>query len=125
MAEFYYRGKTVEELKKLNDEDLKKIVNADLRRVLRRGFSPEEKKLIAKLRKNPKEAKTHSREMFIMPEFVGKTVKVYNGKEFISLEVKPEMVFHRLGEFILTTKQVRHGTPGMRATRSSEFVPIK
>lgn len=109
-------------------EELVKLVNADARRVMKRGFSPQEKILLEKIEKRSKSKKaikTHVREMLILPNFVGLTIGVHNGKEFVQVEIKPNMVFHRLGEYSLTTKQVRHGSPGLRATRSSGFVPIK
>jgi small subunit ribosomal protein S19 len=56
---------------------------------------------------------------------VGLKFAVHNGKEFLVVEVKPEMIGHRLGEFALTRKRVIHGTPGIGATRSSMYVPLK
>jgi ribosomal protein S19 len=38
---------------------------------------------------------------------------------------QPEMVGHYLGEFSITYKQVRHGRPGIGATHSSRFIPLK
>ncbi|MCL4391547.1 MAG: 30S ribosomal protein S19 [Candidatus Parvarchaeota archaeon] len=128
MEEYKFRGKTIDELSKLSNEELAKIANADFRRVVKRGFSPEEKIFLANMKKKAAKSKairTHMREMFILPQFVGLTIQVHNGKEFVPIEIKPSMVFHRLGEFALTTKQVKHGSPGMKATRSSGFVPIK
>lgn len=128
METYLFRGKTIEQLKAMSREDLIKLVNADARRIFKRGFSPEEKTLLEKIEKkskNKKSIKTHVREMLILPNFVGLTIGVHNGKEFVPVEIKPNMVFHRLGEYALTTKQVKHGSPGLRATRSSGFVPIK
>ena len=128
MEEYKFRGKSVDELKKMTIEELAKLANADFRRVAKRGFSQEEKEFLSNMKRKSvksKAIKTHMREMFILPEFVGQTIHVHNGKEFVPLEIKPSMVFHRLGEFALTTKQVKHGSPGMKATRSSGFVPIK
>ena len=128
MEEYKFRGKSVDELKKMTIEELAKLANADFRRVAKRGFSQEEKEFLLNMKRKSvksKAIKTHMREMFILPEFVGQTIHVHNGKEFVPLEIKPSMVFHRLGEFALTTKQVKHGSPGMKATRSSGFVPIK
>ena len=128
MEEYKFRGKSIDDLKKMSNEELMKIANADFRRAIKRGFSPEDKTFLINLKKKvakSKTIKTHMREMFILPDFVGLTVHVYNGKEFVPIEIKPSMVFHRLGEFALTTKQVKHGSPGMKATRSSGFVPIK
>ncbi len=69
--------------------------------------------------------KTHVRDMVILPEMVGVTVLVHNGKEFIPVEIKPEMIGHYLGEFAISNKPVKHGTPGIGASRSSMYVPLK
>jgi small subunit ribosomal protein S19 len=69
--------------------------------------------------------KTHARDMIILPEMVGITVLVHNGKEFGAVDVAPEMVGHYLGEFAITNKPVKHGTPGIGASRSSMYVPLK
>jgi len=50
---------------------------------------------------------------------------IHNGKEFVSLDIKPEMLGHYVGEFIITNKKVLHGTPGIGASRSSMYVPLK
>ncbi|MCL5016162.1 MAG: 30S ribosomal protein S19 [Patescibacteria group bacterium] len=53
--------------------------------------------------------KTWSRSSEISPEMIGFTFGVHNGKDFISVLVTEEMVGHRLGEFSLTRKFVKHG----------------
>ena len=53
--------------------------------------------------------KTWARASQIAPEMVGFTFGVHNGREHISVFVTEEMVGHRLGEFSLTRKFVRHG----------------
>lgn len=53
--------------------------------------------------------KTWSRDCTIVPEMVGFTFGVHNGKDFIPVTVTEEMVGHKLGEFAPTTKFVRHG----------------
>lgn len=53
--------------------------------------------------------KTWSRAATITPEMVGFTFGVHNGREFIQVKAKEEMVGHRLGEFAQTTKFFRHG----------------
>jgi len=122
--EFRFKGKTLEELKKMSLEDLGKLYPSSFRRHLRRGFTHEEKKLLEKLRKKGI-AKTHAREMFILPEMVGKVVMVHNGKEFVKVEIQPEMLAHRLGEFVFTRKRLQHGTPGIGATKSSAHLSLK
>ena len=90
--------------------------------------------LIKKLRKAKKEqkplekpavVKTHLRNMIVMPEMIGSVIGIYNGKTFNQIEVKPEMVGHYLGEFSISYKPVRHGRPGIGATNSSRFIPLK
>lgn len=53
--------------------------------------------------------KTWSRGSEIAPEMVGYIFGVHNGKNFIEVLIKEEMVGHRLGEFSQTRKFVRHG----------------
>ena len=63
-------------------------------------------KKIQKLNENNKKevVKTWSRRSTIFPEFVGHTIAVHNGKEFIPVYVTEDMVGHKLGEFALTRK---------------------
>jgi len=69
--------------------------------------------------------KTHIRDMVILPEMVGLTLVVHNGKDFVPVEINSEMLGHYLGEFAVTNKPVRHGVPGIGASRSSMYVPLK
>jgi len=73
----------------------------------------------------PETVKTHLRDMIIVPEMIGSVVGVYNGKTFNSVEIKPEMTGFYLGEFSITYKPVKHGRPGIGATHSSRFIPLK
>lgn len=67
-------------------------------------------KKISKARPGDKTViKTWSRSSQISPEMVGYTFGVHNGRDFIPVKVTEEMVGHRLGEFALTRKFVRHG----------------
>lgn len=75
--------------------------------------------------KDAKPIKTHCRDMVILPEMVGLNLLVHSGKEFTAVDVKPEMIGHYLGEFVITNKKVVHGTPGIGASRSSMYVPLK
>ena len=52
--------------------------------------------------------KTWSRRSTIFPDFVGHTIAVHNGKEFIPVYITEEMVGHKLGEFALTRKAGGH-----------------
>ncbi|PKL58124.1 MAG: 30S ribosomal protein S19, partial [Methanomicrobiales archaeon HGW-Methanomicrobiales-5] len=95
------------------------------RRKIVRGFSRGEETLLAKVRSGDEKVRTHLREMLVMPEMIGKTIEIYNGKEFTKVEFQPESVFHYLGEFALTRKRVSHGSAGIGATRGSKYVPLK
>lgn len=67
-------------------------------------------KKISKLKVGDKTViKTWARASTIAPEMVGFTFGVHNGKTFIEVLVKEEMVGHRFGEFALTRKFVKHG----------------
>ena len=63
--------------------------------------------------------------MIILPEMIGKTIEVHNGKDFLAVELQPEAVFHYLGEFALTRRRITHGSAGIGATRSSKYMPLK
>lgn len=54
--------------------------------------------------------KTWSRRSMILPDFVGHTINVHDGKSFISVFISENMVGHRLGEFAKTRIFRRHGT---------------
>uniref|UniRef100_A0A7N8Y9Z3 40S ribosomal protein S15 n=1 Tax=Mastacembelus armatus TaxID=205130 RepID=A0A7N8Y9Z3_9TELE len=115
-------------------EQLMQLYCARQRRRLNRGLRRKQQSLLKRLRKAKKEAppmekpevvKTHLRDMIILPEMVGSMVGVYNGKTFNQVEIKPEMCGHYLGEFSITYKPVKHGRPGIGATHSSRFIPLK
>lgn len=110
------------------------IVHARARRRFQRGLKRRPMGLIKKLRKAKKEAppdekpetvKTHLRNMIVVPEMIGSIIGIYNGKVFNQVEIRPEMVGHYLGEFSLTYKPTKHGRPGIGATHSSRFIPLK
>lgn len=56
-----------------------------------------------------KPIKTWSRRSVILPDFVGHTFSVHNGKTFISVYITENMIGHRLGEFALTRQFKQHG----------------
>ena len=131
--EFRYRGYTLEELQKMPMDEFIKLLPARQRRSLLRGLTEAQRILLEKVRRAKKAMregkkvviKTHVRDMIILPEMVGLTIHVYNGKEFVPVEIKPEMIGHYLGEFAITCKPVKHGAPGIGASRSSMYVPLK
>ncbi len=127
--EFRYRGRTLEELNSMSTEALLQLLPSRARRSLNRGVSDEKRKLLedARAAKEGKkgEIKTHARDMIVLPTMVGLKIDVHNGKEFVPLEVKAEMIGRYLGEYVITNKKVVHGTPGIGSSRSSLYVPLK
>ncbi|CAG0922905.1 unnamed protein product [Notodromas monacha] len=131
---FTYRGVDLDQLLDMSMEQVMELLPCRARRKLSRGLKRKPLALMKKLRKAKKEApplekpevvKTHLRNMIILPEMVGSVVGVYNGKTFNQVEIKPEMIGHYLGEFSITYKPVKHGRPGIGATHSSRFIPLK
>ena len=121
-----YKGKTLDELKKMSLEEFSKLLTSRERRSLMRGLTDRQKKLLEDIRKDPtKFHRTHERDMVILPEMVGVKLGVYNGKEYKTLEINFEMIGHRLGEFVLTRGRVMHSAPGAGATRGSRHIPLK
>jgi small subunit ribosomal protein S19 len=131
--EFTYRGQTAEQLLQISMDDFIKLLPARQRRALLRVPPTEQRKLREKIRKARKEAaqgrsitiRTHCRETVILPEMIGLTINVHDGKEFQPVEITAEKLGHRLGEFASTNKKVSHGQPGIGASRSSMYVPLK
>jgi len=123
---FQYRGRTVEELKAMSMDEFIALLPSRMRRSLRRGLSNEQRIILERLRQNnEKPIKTHSRDMVVLPEMIGKSLFVHSGNEFIEVRVNEKMVGHYLGEFVITNKPVRHGKPGIGASRSSMYIPLK
>jgi len=131
--EFMYRGHTLEQLQKLSMDEFICLLPSRHRRSLQRGLKTEQRILLENVRA-AKQAlnkgqsvivKTHARNMVILPEMVGVTILLHNGKEFIPVEITPQMIGHYLGEYAITNKPVKHGQPGIGASRSSMYVPLK
>lgn len=128
-----YRGYTLDQLQSMSMDEFINLLPSRQRRSLHRGLTLEQRTLLEKMRKvkeimrkgKSEIVKTHVRDMIILPEMVGLTFLVHNGKEFVPVEIKPEMIGHYLGEFAITNKPVKHGTPGIGASRSSMYVPLK
>ncbi len=124
-GEYTYRGRTVEELRSLSLEDFAQLLPARERRTIKRGFTEGRKNVMQQLKDGKDGVRTHHRDIIILPEMVGRQIEVYNGKTFVKVEVQPEMIGHRFGEFAPTRPKVTHGSAGVGATRSSRFVPLK
>ncbi|MCD6464620.1 30S ribosomal protein S19 [Candidatus Woesearchaeota archaeon] len=122
--EFLFWGYTLQQLKEMDLNQVAELLDSRARRKLKRGLTHVEKKLLEKLEKKDN-VKTHARAMVVLPSMVGKTVRVYNGKEFVPITIMPEMIGHRLGEFAMTRKRVQHSAPGVGATRSTKHISVK
>ena len=129
VKEFTYRGLTQKELENLPLEDVIKLFPTRVRRSLTRGINDNKRKLIEEIKKSKSEKnitiKTHLRDLIILPYMVGVTVNVFSGKEFIPVTITSEMIGHYVGEYVITNKRVTHGAPGVGASRSSLYVPLK
>ena len=130
VKKFEYRGMPLTELEGLSLENLFKLFNSRQRRSLTRGITDGKRKLIeeikaAKAGKSKNAIKTHVRDLIVLPYMVGVTVNVFSGKEFRPVTIVPEMIGHYLGEYVITNKRVTHGAPGVGASRSSLYVPLK
>ena len=128
VKEFTYHGLSKEELSNIPNEKLLKLFSARARRTLTRGtMSDDKKKLMEEMKdkKNKNPIKTHLRDVIILPYMIGTTVHVFSGKEFVPVTITVQMVGHYLGEYVITNKRVNHGAPGVGASRSSLYVPLK
>ena len=130
--EFNYRGHNFASLTSMSMDEFINLLPSRQRRSLQRGLTPEQRILLEKLREAKESQKiketgikTHVRDLIVLPEMVGAKISVHNGKEFVAIDIRPEMIGHYLGEFAITNKPVRHGTPGIGASRSSMYVPLK
>ena len=127
VKEFTYHGLSKEELANITNEKLFKLFTARARRSFTRGINDDKRKLMEEMKdennKNP--IKTHLRDVIILPYMIGKTVQVFSGKEFVPIIITIQMVGHYLGEYVITNKRVNHGAPGVGASRSSLYVPLK
>ena len=126
--EFSYRGHSLDSLLGMSMDEFISLLPSRQRRSLQRGLTPEQRILLEKIREAKGKGvniKTHVRDLIILPEMAGLKIMIHNGKEFVGVDIKPEMIGHYLGEFAITNKPVRHGTPGIGASRSSMYVPLK
>ena len=131
---YTYRGNDIGKLLNMNMDELSQQLRSRQRRRLRRKMGAKYGRFIKKLLdiknetapgEKPAAVKTHLRNCIVLPSMVQSIVNIHNGKGYNSIEVKPEMIGYYLGEFAMTYKRVSHGRPGVGATHSSKFVPIK
>ena len=119
--EFTYRGKTIEELRKLDIREFAKFARSRNKRSVLRNFNEIEKfvnRSKIKLAKN-KQIKTHDRYMVVVPAMVGMKIGIYDGQNFVFIEIVGEMLGHRLGEFAPTRRRTKHGKAGVGSTKGT------
>ena len=120
--EFTYRGKTLDELKALDVREFARYLKAGQRRSVLSQFQDIEK-FVSRTKKKilkDKKLRTHKRDLIIVPGMVGLKIQIYDGHNFIPIEITGDMLGHRLGEFAPTRKRVSHGTAGIGATKGSK-----
>ena len=121
--EFKYKGKTLEELKTLDIREFAELLKSRLRRTALRQFQEIEnfvKRAKNKLEKGKKTVKTHKRHLMIVPELIGMRLQIYNGREFIPVDVIEDMLGHKFGEFALTRARIKHTKGGVGATKGTK-----
>jgi len=131
---FSYRGNDLKKLIDMNMDEMSQQLRSRQRRKLRRKMGSKYARFINKLLEakkhtasgeKPVAVKTHLRDCIVLPSMVQSVINIHKGNGYSNVEVKPEMIGYYLGEFAITYKRVSHGKPGVGATHSSKFVPIK
>lgn len=119
--QFTFRGKTLEELQALDVREFAKLAPARARRTILRNFHNIEN-FVSRAKKRQEKnrpIRTHTRDLVIVPAMVGMRIFIYNGQQFQSVDVMPEMLGHFFGEFSLTRARIKHGSAGVGATKGS------
>ena len=131
---YSYRGNDLNKLIAMNMDEMSQQLRSRQRRKLRRKMGTKYARFINKLLEakkhtgtgeKPAAVKTHLRDCIVLPSMVQSVINIHKGNGYSNIEVKPEMIGYYLGEFAITYKRVSHGKPGVGATHSSKFVPIK
>lgn len=120
--QFTYKGKTLEELKNLDVREFAKVLRSRQRRTILRNFHKIEqfiRRSKEKLSKN-KKIKTHQRDLVVVPELIGMKIQIYNGNNFIPVEITGEMLGHKFGEFAPTRARIKHSKAGVGATKGTK-----
>ena len=126
-----YRGKTADELSKMSVSESLPMLTSRARRALTRVANNKSikvkkfMKMVAAMKDKAKVIRTQVREAVIVPEWLGRTFAVHNGKEWKNVHVSVDKLGYRLGDFAHTTGRVLHSGPGVGATRGSKFIPLK
>ncbi len=91
-----------------------KLLPSRQRRSLLKGLTNEQRILMEHVRQSRKEnaskpvpVKSHVRDMIVIPEMLGLTLQLHSGKEYVAIDIKPEMIGHFVGEFAITSENSR------------------
>ena len=120
--QFKFKGKTMEELKELDVREFAKLLKSRPRRTILRQFQKIEdfvNRSKVKVSRN-KPIRTHYRNLIIVPQMVVMRISIYNGRDFVPVDVIGEMLGHVFGEFSLTRAKIKHGSAGVGATKGSK-----
>lgn len=132
--DYYLRGKKFEELKDMSIDEISRLLTSRERRSLKRGMTQEQKNFLEKIKKFPvKYHKTHLRSMIVLPQMVGSKLGVYKGgaaegdksSKWVTIDVTPQMIGFRLGDFANPMKRVQHSAPGIGASKSTKHSSMK
>lgn len=117
-----FRGKTIEELQKLDVREFAKLVGSRNRRNILRNFQKIEDFInrSRKKLKNNKAIRTHARDLIVVPQMIGWKIFIYNGNKWIPVQVTIEMLGHKFGEFAPTRARIKHSKAGVGATKGSK-----
>lgn len=120
--ELTFRGKTIDELKKLDVREFAKLLKSIPRRYTLRQFQKIELfvRRSQKKQEKGKKIKTHIRDIVIVPQLVGMNIQVYNGKQYVPVEITIETLGHKLGEFAPTRNKVKHSKAGVGASKGTK-----
>ena len=119
--EFTYKGLTIEELKKLDVREFAKYLRSRQRRTVLRQFQKVEDFINRSREKQNKDKKirTHQRDLVVVPQMIGMRISIYNGNNFVPVEVTSDMLGHKFGEFAPTRARVKHSSAGVGATKGT------
>ncbi len=115
-----FKGRTADELKTLEVREFAALLRARQRRTVLRNFQEHEnfvKNVKYKLSKGKKSVKTHRRDLVVMPALIGTRIQIYNGREFMPVDITLEMLGHKFGEFAPTRTRAKHNKDDKKKAR--------
>lgn len=119
--EFTYKGLTTEDLKKLDVREFARYLRSRQRRTVLRQFQKIEIFINRSKEKQNKgkRIRTHQRDLVVVPQMIGMKISIYNGNNFVPVDIAGEMLGHKFGEFAPTRGRVKHGSAGVGATKGT------